>query len=86
MTARGPVGLAAYRPRRQGAYRPAYLAPADYRALVRSVPCPSCSAATADRCVNHLTGLPLREEIPGHHARARAAVHTADDTQEGSAP
>lgn len=71
----GGVGLAGYR-RRQPARPPRT---AEYSALVRSVPCPSCTAAAGQLCTNKTTGQPLGQQVPGHPARARAAVPGSED-------
>ncbi|SDO48927.1 hypothetical protein SAMN04515671_1101 [Nakamurella panacisegetis] len=47
---------------------------AAFRALVRSVDCPTCTASAGEKCINRLTGIEYGEKVPGHHRRARAAA------------
>lgn len=46
---------------------------ASFRALVRSVDCPTCTARAGHKCINALTGVEYLDRVPGHIARVRAA-------------
>ena len=47
---------------------------AAYRAAVRSVDCPTCTAGPGERCINAITNAAYLDRVPGHVARARAAA------------